>query len=82
MADYRFTDHAASRCFEYGVDHQAVLDALIAAHFTQKSDAVDKREIHYVKVDGLHAKVITGPSFYSADETQAIISIVPLDVGT
>ena len=33
--EFRFTDHAAGRAFEYGLEHSHVIEALESDHFKQ-----------------------------------------------
>lgn len=66
----RFTDSAATRVFELGLDHDEVLHALKFDHF--KQPGYDHgRYAHFVKVGGLPLKVVTGPSL--ADPTATMI---------
>jgi hypothetical protein len=74
-----FTDHAAARAFEHDVDHEAVIEALGAPHYTQPARE-EGRDTHFVKADGRPLKVVTGPNYLRPGET-AIITVVPLDVG-
>jgi hypothetical protein len=77
----RFTDHAAVRAFEYGLDHEDIIRALEAGHF--KQPAVDVgRFIHYVKVGGTPVKIVTGPHYGDGGETTAIITVLVLEPDT
>jgi hypothetical protein len=73
----RFTDRAAARAFECGIEHSKVLHALASGHF--KQPAVEyHRFVHYVRVDGRPVKVVTAPNHVDPDTT-AIIEVHRLD---
>jgi hypothetical protein len=74
--DIRFTDHAAARAFEYGLDHEQIIQALRGEHF--KQPGVEHGSfIHYVKVGETPAKIVTGPHLTEPEKT-AIITVLVL----
>lgn len=75
--DIRFTDHAAARAFELGLDHFDVIAALESGHFKQAAQELG-RFIHYVKVGRLPLKVVTGP-LHADPSITAIITVMALD---
>jgi hypothetical protein len=76
---YRFTDYAATRMFENGLDFAAVIKALEAGHHKQPAVEIG-RFVHFVKVSDRPLKVVTAPDRADPDGGQAIITVLPLDV--
>lgn len=71
-----FTDLAAVRAFEYGIDHEVVITALGDGHFKQHGHT-QWTFVHYVKLAGRPFKVVTGRSFVNPADT-VIITLIPL----
>jgi hypothetical protein len=74
--DIWFTDHAAARAFEYGLDHGQIIQALNGDHFKQPGVAHGSFT-HFVKVGDTPVKVITGPHHTEPEKT-AIITLLVL----
>ncbi|HKS95598.1 MAG TPA: hypothetical protein VJV74_05625 [Terriglobia bacterium] len=74
---YQFTDHAASRAFEYGLEHEEIIDRLLSGHFKQPGAELG-HFTHYLKVGGTPVKVVTAPRFGDPEQT-AIVTLLVLD---
>ncbi len=76
--EIQFSDHGAGRAFEAGIDLQELVDALRSPHFSQGADEGGDRRVHFLKLNGIPAKILTSMK----DEAPArcvIVTVVPLD---
>jgi Domain of unknown function (DUF4258) len=78
---YSLTDHAAGRCFQEGFDIEDLLASLENPHYSQRDPFFGDRSVHYTRIAGQPAKVVTGAhNCNGAPNEQAIITVMKLDL--
>jgi hypothetical protein len=77
-ADVHFSDQGAGRAFDAGIDLQDLVDALKRPHFSQSSDDGPDRRVHFLKLNGIAAKIVTATKD-DAPDRYVIVTVVPLD---
>lgn len=81
VVTYSLTDHAAARCFEDSFTIEDVVEALGRPHYKQRDPYFGDRWVHYTRIAGEPAKVVTSPAPTAGEATKhAVITVMRLDL--
>ncbi len=77
--EIHFSDQGAGRAFAAGIDLQELVDALRRPHFSQGSDEEPNGRTHFLKLNGIPAKIVTATKEGTAERI-VIVAVASLEV--